>query len=166
MSQEVILFNMTIRENILFGQPNASQKDVEDASKNAAAHEFISSLPEGYDTIVGESGLKLSGGQRQRISLARAFLKNAPILLLDEATSALDTKSEKIIKESLDKLSQGKTCLIIAHRLSTTQNADKIYVMNHGKIIESGSHETLIKTKGLYHQLNQKQSKIHVEDST
>lgn len=163
VSQEIVLFNMTIRENILFGKPDASEEDVIIAAKNAAAHTFIKSLPHGYDTIVGESGLKLSGGQRQRISLARAFLKNAPILLLDEATSALDTKSEKVIQASLDKLMIGKTCLIIAHRLSTIQNVDKIYVMSNGEIIENGTHEALLKNKSLYYQLNQQQVKTHAE---
>ncbi len=153
VSQDVVLFHGTIRENILYGRPDASEDDIKQAAKNAAALEFIEKLPEGFDTLVGEKGLKLSGGQRQRVSLARAFLKDSPILLLDEATSALDSESEKLIQDSLKKLSKGKTTLVIAHRLSTVIQADEILVMDQGKIIERGTHKTLIQKKGLYKKL-------------
>ncbi len=153
VSQDVVLFHGTIRENILYGRPDASEDDIKQAAKNAAALEFIEKLPEGFDTLVGEKGLKLSRGQRQRVSLARAFLKDSPILLLDEATSALDSESEKLIQDSLKKLSKGKTTLVIAHRLSTVIQADEILVMDQGKIIERGTHKTLIQKKGLYKKL-------------
>jgi subfamily B ATP-binding cassette protein MsbA len=153
VSQEVILFHGTIRDNILYGRPNASHSEVYSAAQNAAALEFIEKLPKGFDTVVGEKGLKLSGGQRQRLSLARAFLKEAPILLLDEATSALDSESEKLIQTSLQKLSRNKTTLIIAHRLSTVINADEIIVLDQGTLIEQGSHKVLLKKNGLYKKL-------------
>ena len=142
--QEPFLFNKTIKENIRYGNLNASDDDILNASKEANAHEFISTLENGYDTLVGEHGTKISGGQRQRIAIARAILKDAPILLLDEATSALDTESEVLIQEALERLKATKTTLIIAHRLSTIKDADRIFVIEKGQIIEEGSHEKLL----------------------
>jgi ATP-binding cassette, subfamily B, bacterial MsbA len=153
VSQEVSLFDDTIRANIAYGRWSASEDDIIEAARNAAAHEFISKLPKGYDTIVGEHGIKLSGGQRQRISIARAMLKDAPILLLDEATSALDTESERKVQAALDKLMQGRTTLVIAHRLSTILNADYIYVIDQGEILEKGTHDDLLSVNGTYARL-------------
>jgi ABC-type multidrug transport system fused ATPase/permease subunit len=130
VSQETYLFHGTIRENIAYGKPTASQEAIEDAAKKAALHEFIVSQPDGYDTIVGERGIRLSGGQRQRLSIARAILKDAPILLLDEATASVDIETEKVIQRNLDQLSKGRTVIIIAHRLSTLEKADKQLVMD------------------------------------
>lgn len=155
VSQEIMLFDDTIKANILYGKMDASDAEVIKAAKAAAAHEFIQKLPHGYDTMIGEAGIRLSGGQRQRLAIARAMLKNAPVLLLDEATSSLDTKSEKQVQKALDNLMKGRTCLVIAHRLSTIQNADVIYVMDQGKIVESGSHKDLIQKKGIYAELSQ-----------
>ncbi len=152
--QDVLLFGGTIRENIEYGKPGATMNEIAEASKKANAHEFISSFPEGYETVVGERGIKLSGGQRQRIAIARAVLKDPKILILDEATSSLDSESERLVQEALDKLMQGRTSLVIAHRLSTIRNADRILVLDRGKIIESGSHRELLELKGgLYKNL-------------
>jgi len=153
VSQESILFNDTVKNNILFGRPNASDEEVMQAAKIANAHEFITQLEEGYDTIIGERGGKLSGGQRQRINIARAVLKNAPILILDEATSALDLESEHFVQQALDQLMKDKTSIVIAHRLSTIKNADLIVVMNKGQIVEQGTHEELLKLQGAYYKL-------------
>ena len=153
VSQDITIFNDTVADNIRYGKPDASQKEIEDAAEMAAAHEFIRGFPKGYDTIVGEHGVKLSGGQKQRISIARAILKDAPILLLDEATSALDNESEKLIQDALEKLEKGRTTLVIAHRLSTVQNADTIIVLDHGNIKEQGAHSELLKQNGLYAQM-------------
>ncbi len=153
VSQEAILFDESVAANIALGRPGASQKQIEQAARDAAAHDFILELRSGYDTSVGEGGLKLSGGQRQRIAIARAMLRNAPILLLDEATSALDTTSERQVQEALSRLMQGRTTIVIAHRLSTVQDADQIYVLDRGRITESGNHEALIARGGLYAQL-------------
>ena len=153
VTQEPFLFDDTIAANIAYGQNNASQKDIEKAAKSAAAHDFISVLPEGYNTRCGEGGMQLSGGQRQRIAIARAMVKDTPILLLDEATSALDNKAEKEVQKALTYLMQDRTSLVVAHRLSTIINADKIYVINQGKVVQSGSHEELSKAKGLYAEL-------------
>jgi len=153
VSQETTLFNDTVRANIAYGRIDASQEDVVEAAKDAAAHEFIADLPDGYDTVVGEQGLKLSGGQRQRIAIARAMLKNAPILLLDEATSALDTESERQVQVALKRLMTGRTVVVIAHRLSTIADADRIYVLDKGRVIESGDHRTLSARGGLYARL-------------
>lgn len=150
VSQEVTLFNDTIRDNIAFGRADATQDEIVAAAKNAGAHEFIEALPDGYDTQAGELGERLSGGQRQRISIARAMLKDAPILLLDEATSALDTESERAVREALDRLKQGRTTIVIAHRLSTVIGSDLIYVIERGKVIESGTHAELIAAGGAY----------------
>jgi len=159
VSQETILFDDTIAANIGLGNPNAPANDIVIAAKVAAADEFISSLPEGYNTLVGENGVKLSGGQRQRISIARAILRNAPILLLDEATSSLDVYSEQKIYDAIGNLSTARTTLIIAHRLSTIVKADIIFVVNKGQIIEQGSHEELLAKGGLYTRLSEIQLK-------
>lgn len=157
VSQEVTLFDDTVRANICYGRPDASFDDIQQAARNAAAHEFIKALPEGYDTVVGEHGLRLSGGQRQRLAIARAMLKNAPILLLDEATSALDTESERHVQAALEGLMQGRTTLVIAHRLSTVVDADLIYVLSAGKVIEQGTHAELLAQGGQYANLYQLQ---------
>jgi subfamily B ATP-binding cassette protein MsbA len=153
VTQEPFLFDDTIRANIAYARPNASETEIVTAAEAAAAHEFISMLPEGYATRVGEAGVRLSGGQRQRIAIARAFLKDAPILLLDEATSALDTESEAKVQVALERLMQGRTTLLIAHRLSTVRGADRIYVIDQGRVVEQGSHATLMKMGGLYARL-------------
>lgn len=153
VNQESILFNDTIYNNIAFGMPGATETEVMNAAKIANAHEFILKTEFGYETNVGDRGLKLSGGQKQRLCIARAVLANPPIMLLDEATSALDTESEKLVQDALNKLMENRTSLVIAHRLSTIQNADKIVVLDAGKIIESGTHQELIKHKGLYKKL-------------
>ncbi len=150
VSQDAVVFNMSALENIAFGRPGASRADIIRAATEAAANDFISTLPNGYDTPLGEGGANLSGGQRQRIALARAFLKDAPILLLDEATSALDAESETKIQEALSRLTKGRTTLVIAHRLSTVKNADFIAVMEGGRIIETGVHDELLAKKGAY----------------
>lgn len=151
--QDTILFGGTIRENILYGRLEATEAEMIEAAKAANAHEFIMQLPEGYDTIVGERGVKLSGGQRQRVAIARAILKNPCILLLDEATSSLDSESEGLVQEALERLMQNRTTIIIAHRLSTVQNADRIAVMENGQVVELGSHEELLQKEGLYGRL-------------
>jgi ABC-type multidrug transport system fused ATPase/permease subunit len=148
--QEVLLFGGSIRENIEYGKPGASLEEIQDAAKQANAHDFIAALPEGYETLVGPRGTKLSGGQRQRIAIARAILADPCILLLDEATSALDSESERLVNEALERLMAGRTSIVIAHRLSTVRHADKILVFNHGKIVESGTHEELIERGGTY----------------
>lgn len=153
VQQDVYLFCGTVYENILYGNPDATQEEVENAAKAAGAHEFILSLPDGYDTYVGERGVKLSGGQKQRISIARVFLKNPPILILDEATSALDNESELIVQKSLEKLSQSRTTLTIAHRLTTIKNADRILFLTSDGITEEGTHYELIKKDGDYAKL-------------
>ena len=153
VSQEITLFDDTVRANIAYGRAGAEEEEIIEAAKNAAAHDFIVDLPDGYDTMVGEQGIKLSGGQRQRLAIARAMLKNAPVLLLDEATSALDTESERQIQAAMDKLMQGRTTLVIAHRLSTVTGADLIYVINEGRVIEQGSHVELIARGGNYQRL-------------
>ena len=152
--QEVILFGGTIRENILYGKPDATEEEIIGAARQANAWDFIQSFPEGLDTLVGERGIKLSGGQRQRIAIARAILKNPAILLLDEATSSLDAESEKVVQEALDKLMEGRTSIIIAHRLATVRNVDCIYVIDNGRIAEQGTHEELSLMKdGIYNSL-------------
>ncbi|MDQ6732748.1 MAG: ABC transporter ATP-binding protein/permease [Nitrospirota bacterium] len=151
--QETTLFGGTIQDNIRYGRENATEHDVIEASRAANAHEFISALPDGYETIVGEKGVNLSGGQRQRLAIARAILKNPKILMLDEATSALDTESERLVQEALERLMVGKTTFIVAHRLSTIQRANRIVVLNNGRIVEQGDHLTLMERKGLYHYL-------------
>ncbi len=158
VTQQSILFNDTIKGNILVGNPEASQTEIEEAAKVANAHDFILNLPGGYNYNVGDGGAKLSGGQKQRLSIARAILNNPPILILDEATSSLDTESEKLVQEALDMLMKSRTSIVIAHRLSTIVNADKIYVLEHGKVIESGTHIELIKNSKMYKKLYELQS--------
>jgi len=154
VDQETILFNESIANNIRYGKPNATQEEVVDASKSAFAHEFIQQLPDGYDTSIGDRGVRLSGGQRQRICIARALLKNAPILILDEATSALDTESEQMVQKALDNLMVNRTTFVIAHRLSTVLHADQIVVLEDGRIVESGAHDELLSNNGLYCRLH------------
>lgn len=153
VSQDVTLFNDSIAYNIGLGDLSASREDIISAAKAANAHDFITALPQGYDSIIGENGGTLSGGQKQRLSIARALLRDAPILLLDEATSALDSESEAKVQAALNRLSKGRTTIVIAHRLSTIETADHIYVIDKGKIIESGHHKALLKKKGLYAKL-------------
>ncbi len=158
VTQEPFLFDDTISANIAYGRPGATAEDIAAAARAAAAHEFISALPEGYATRAGEAGLRLSGGQRQRIAIARAFLKDAPILLLDEATSALDTESEALVQAALERLMQGRATLMIAHRLSTVRKADRIHVIEAGRVVETGTHAELVKMGGLYSRLARQQS--------
>ncbi len=157
VTQEPFLFDDTIRANIAYGRPDAPEAEIIEAAKAAAAHDFIEALPDGYATLVGEAGARLSGGQRQRIAIARAFLKDAPILLLDEATSALDTESEAQVQVALSRLMAGRTTILIAHRLSTVRGADRIYVIEKGKVVETGDHESLVQDAGLYARLAKSQ---------
>jgi subfamily B ATP-binding cassette protein MsbA len=163
VNQEVMFFDDTILENIRYGKENATTEEIISAAKLAEADEFILQLPNGYDTQIGQNGIRLSGGQRQRIAIARAILYNAPILLLDEATSALDPISERLIKDALKTLMHGRTTLVIAHRLSTVMHADRIFVVSHGKIIESGKHKELIEKGGAYANLYSKQFEIEMD---
>jgi subfamily B ATP-binding cassette protein MsbA len=153
VTQEPFLFDDTIRANIAYAKDDATQEQIEAAARQAAAHEFILALSKGYDTPVGEAGARLSGGQRQRIAIARAFLKDAPILLLDEATSALDTESEAQVQAALERLMAGRTTILIAHRLSTVRGADRIYVIDRGRVVEEGDHGQLVRRRGLYARL-------------
>ena len=157
VQQDSFLFSGTVRENIAYGRAKATDEEVINAAEAANAHDFIMGLPENYQSRLGERGVNLSGGQRQRISIARAILKNPKILILDEATSALDSESESLVQQALDRLVVGRTCLIIAHRLSTVRNADRIMVMQSGKIVETGSHDQLLGTGGLYARLVRQQ---------
>jgi subfamily B ATP-binding cassette protein MsbA len=153
VTQEVVLFNDTVRNNIAYGRADVGEARVIEAAKAANAHDFISAMPDGYDTEIGESGVLLSGGQRQRLAIARALLKDPPILILDEATSALDTESERLVQGALERLMQGRTTLVIAHRLSTIRRADKIVVLDRGEIVESGPHDELLARRGVYRKL-------------
>lgn len=150
VQQDVYMFAGTVRDNIAYGKPEASEAEIIEAAKNANIHDFIMSLPDGYDSYVGERGTRLSGGQKQRIAIARVFLKNPQILILDEATSALDNESERYIQASLERLSKNRTTIVVAHRLSTIRNADEIIVINHNGIQERGSHDELLAENGLY----------------
>ena len=153
VQQDIYLFNASIRDNILYGKLDAAEEEVEAAAKRANIHDYIMSLPQGYDTQIGERGVRLSGGQKQRLSIARVFLKNPPILILDEATSALDNTTEILIQQSLDELCRGRTTIVVAHRLSTIKNADEIAVISQGKIAEQGSHDELMQRNGEYAKL-------------
>jgi subfamily B ATP-binding cassette protein MsbA len=153
VTQETVLFNDSVRNNIAYGQPHVSEKQVESAASMALAHDFIMEMPDGYDTVIGERGVRLSGGERQRIAIARAILKNAPILILDEATSALDSESEALVQSALQNLMCGRTVLVIAHRLSTVRRADRIVVLESGSITDIGTHEDLMQKLGTYRRL-------------
>ena len=151
--QDAVIFSTSALENIRYGKPEATDDEVKAAAKAAFAHEFILLLPEGYDTFLGERGVRLSGGQRQRIAIARAMLKNSPLLLLDEATSALDAESERMVQAALESAMKGRTTLVIAHRLATVQQADRILVLDHGKLVEQGTHAELVSRGGVYARL-------------
>jgi subfamily B ATP-binding cassette protein MsbA len=161
--QDNFLFDGTIAENVGYAQPSASLDDIKDACRVAHCDEFISQFPQGYDTIVGERGIKLSGGQRQRVSIARAILANPRILILDEATSSLDSESEQMIQEGLRRLRSGRTTFVIAHRLSTIRSADQILVLEAGEIVERGTHAQLLALKGRYAQLYEKQYRFEAD---
>ncbi|MBO5872931.1 MAG: ABC transporter ATP-binding protein [Clostridia bacterium] len=160
VQQEIYLFSGTVYENIAYGKPNATMDEVVEAAKRAGAHEFITELADGYNTYVGERGVKLSGGQKQRISIARVFLKNPPIIILDEATSALDNESEYAVAQSLNRLSEGRTTITIAHRLSTIRHSDRIMVLTEDGIVEEGTHQSLLEKKGLYYRFTQMANKL------
>jgi len=165
VTQEIILFNDTVRNNIAYGLEDVSQERVIAASKAAMAHEFISKLPQGYDTPIGEKGAFLSIGQRQRIAIARALLKNPPILILDEATSHLDSESEHLIQKALENVMKNRTTIVIAHRLSTVRTASRILVLDNGQIAEEGTHEELIKQDGVYRKLYELQFLANKEEN-
>jgi ABC-type multidrug transport system fused ATPase/permease subunit len=156
--QDTVLFNTTIAENIAYGKPDANLAEIREAAKLASLHDFIASLPDGYDTKVGERGLKLSGGEKQRVAIARAIIKNPTIFLFDEATSALDSRTEKEIQHSLETISAGRTTLMIAHRLSTVVNCDRIFVLNKGQVEESGTHQELLALNGMYYTMWMRQA--------
>jgi ATP-binding cassette subfamily B protein len=156
--QDPVLFHRSIKENIIYGRPDATDAEMIAAAKMARCYDFIEALPEKYETLVGERGIKLSGGERQRVAIARAILENAPILLLDEATSALDSESEHLIQEAMEELMRNKTVIVIAHRLSTIMKMDRIFVIENGKIIEKGSHNELLLKNGEYAKLWEIQS--------
>jgi subfamily B ATP-binding cassette protein MsbA len=160
VTQDVILFNDTVQANIAYGRKDVVLEEIICAARTANAHDFIMKLPEGYDTVVGEKGFKLSGGERQRLAIARAVIKNPKLLILDEATSALDSESERLVQEALARLMEGRTVLVIAHRLSTVRKANKILVLDRGNIVEEGTHDSLIKKEGLYKRLYEVQFSI------
>jgi subfamily B ATP-binding cassette protein MsbA len=153
VSQDAVLLNDTVRANIAYGSPGATAEQVEAAADAANAAAFIATLPQGYDTVLGERGTRLSGGQRQRIAIARALLRDPPILILDEATSALDTESERLVQQAIERLMRERTVLVIAHRLATVRDADEIVVLDAGRIVQRGSHEELLRAGGLYRRL-------------
>jgi ATP-binding cassette subfamily B protein/subfamily B ATP-binding cassette protein MsbA len=165
VSQEAFLFNGTIRENILYGRLNATEDELVAASRAANCHDFIARLPQGYDSRVGERGVKLSVGEKQRVSIARALLKNSPVLILDEATASVDTATEKLIQEALERLMANRTSFVIAHRLSTIRAADQILVMRQGQIVERGTHDELLTLNGLYAKLARIQGTTFIEES-
>ena len=158
VSQDVYLFHGTIAENIAYGSPNRDLAQIQAAAESAQLHDFVMTLPDAYQTVVGERGIRLSGGQRQRLSIARAILKDAPIMVFDEATSSVDTETEGAIQQSLSRITKGKTALIIAHRLSTIRHADRILVLRDGQVVEEGHHDDLLELKGTYAELWQVQS--------
>ena len=158
VSQEPVLFNVSVKENIGYGKEGATKEEIERAAKQANAHDFIFDLPNGYETIVGEGGSQISGGQKQRIAIARALVRNPKILLLDEATSALDPENEKIVQAALDKAREGRTTIIVAHRLSTVKTADVIIGINKGRVVELGNHSDLMEQRGTYYNLVNGQS--------
>ncbi|MDB4018789.1 ATP-binding cassette domain-containing protein, partial [Aquiluna sp.] len=159
VNQETYLFHATIKENLAYAKPGATDEEITAAAKAANIHETISSFPEGYDTMVGERGYRLSGGEKQRIAIARVLLKDPPVLILDEATSSMDTQSERIVQETLDAVTRNRTTIAIAHRLSTVINADVIFVISAGEVVESGTHKELLKSNGLYSKLVNEQFK-------
>jgi ATP-binding cassette subfamily B protein/subfamily B ATP-binding cassette protein MsbA len=165
VQQDVFLFDGTVRENIAYARHAATDAEIEDASRRANAHEFIERLPDQYDTIIGERGVKLSGGQRQRLAIARALLVSPQILILDEATSNLDTESEQLIQESMAELLAGRTTFVIAHRLSTVRRADLILLMEDGAVIERGSHSELMDARGVYYQMVMRQAEFGAEET-
>ena len=163
--QDVFLFHGTVRENVLFGRPDAREDDLVEATKIANAYEFITRLPHGFDTLIGERGVKLSGGQKQRLAIARAVLKDAPILILDEATSSVDTETEMLIQQALERLMVGRTTIIIAHRLSTVRNADLIVVLEGSRIVEQGTHAQLMALGGVYSRLSEVQMRLNARQT-
>jgi len=150
VSQETYLFHESVRENLRFAKPDATDEEIERAAEAARIHHVLAALPDGYDTIVGERGYRFSGGEKQRIAIARTILRNPPILVLDEATSSLDTETERLVQEALDRLSEGRTTIAIAHRLSTVRDADEIIVLDHGRVVETGTHDQLLRAGGRY----------------
>jgi subfamily B ATP-binding cassette protein MsbA len=158
VTQDAILFHDSVKENLLIAKPNASAKELETALQIANAFDFVTQLPQGIDTVIGDAGNKLSGGQKQRLAIARAVLKNPPVMILDEATSALDTESEKLVQDALQKMMQNRTSLVIAHRLSTIKSADEIIVLDKGKVVERGTHKALLAQNGVYKKLIELQS--------
>ena len=164
VSQETVLFHDSVRANIAYGLPGATEREVERAARAARAHGFIEALPDGYETVVGERGTELSGGQRQRLAIARAILRDPPILIFDEATSSLDTESERWVQRALDRLSEGRTVFVIAHRLSTVRRANSILVLDRGRIVEAGNHDRLMRAGGPYRRLYEMQSGPPAED--
>jgi subfamily B ATP-binding cassette protein MsbA len=153
VTQDIMLFDDTVKENIRFGRPDATDEEVIEAAKAAFAHDFIMDMPQGYDTMIGERGVRISGGQKQRVTIARAIIRNPSILILDEATSSLDTESEHQVQKALEQLMKNRTTIVIAHRLSTIQNASRIIVMNGGRVIQEGTHDELLTQGGLYQEL-------------